>query len=448
MADDTTGGRAGGPGALTPRQFEDAPGTGDWRALGRGASALFRTSSLGEGAVLLERVRVLADGADHHPDVDLRPEAVVVRVVSHDVEGLSERDVALAREISATAAELGLAADPGGVQEVRLTIDAADRERVMPFWGAVLAYRRADRDLVDPHGRWPGIRFAQQDVPRPLRNRLHVDVFVPHDVRPARVDAALAAGGRVTTEEFVPRWWTLADPEGNEADVDAWEGFDDDLPDHLVAPDSFRAADGVEDWRVLQGASAYYATGGFDPGVELVAQAARIAEDVGAPLFADLRHAGVTLRVGPPEDGWIDADRLLLAQRVQAAARALGIRADPSVLRDVQLTFDALDVPAVQRFWAATLGYLPREDTDLYDPLLRGPSVFIQPMDEPREQRNRIHVDVLLPADAADARVAAALAAGGRVVRDAEAPFWRTVTDPEGNEVDFVVVPGRAEARG
>jgi len=436
------------PDTITPAGFEAAEGTGDWRALGRGASALFRTRSPGEGAVLLEHVRVLADGANHHPDVDLRPDGVVVRVWSHDVDGLSARDVALAREISATAADLGLAADPAAVQEVELTIDAADREQVMPFWGAVLGHRRSDEDLRDPHGRWPGIWFQELGEPRPLRNRLHLDVFVPHDVRQARVDAVLAAGGRVTTEEFVPHWWTLADADGNEADVVAWEGFDEDVAEGLFTPEEFRAADGVDDWRVLQGASAYYATGGFDAGVELVARAARAAEEEGVRLFADLRYAGATLRVGPPEDGWIDAGRLRVAQRVQAEARDLGLRAEPAALRDVQLTFDALDVPAVQRFWAAALGYATRGETDLYDPLLRGPSVFLQQLDAPREQRNRIHVDVFVPADVADARVAAAVAAGGRVVRQAESPFWRTVADPEGNEVDVAVLPGRAEAWG
>ncbi|MGF0117511.1 VOC family protein [Promicromonospora sp. Marseille-Q5078] len=441
MPDGTTDG-------ITAAGFEAAEGTSDWRALALGASALFRTRSPGEGAVLLEHVRVLADGANHHPDVDLRPDGVVVRVRSHDVDGLSARDVALAREVSATAADLGLAADPAAVQEVQLTIDAEDREQVMPFWGAVLGHKRDDEDLVDPHGRWPGIWFQGSDEPRPLRNRLHLDVFVPHDVRQARVDAVLAAGGRVTTEEFVPHWWTLADADGNEADVVAWEGFDEDLAEGLLTPEEFRAAGGVDDWRVLQGASAYYATGDFDTGVELVARAARAAEEEGVTLFADLRYAGATLRVGPPEDGWIDAGRLRVAQRVQAEARALGLRAEPAALRDVQLTFDALDLGAVQAFWAAALGYATRGETDLYDPMLRGPSVYLQQMDAPREQRNRIHVDVFVPADVADARVAAAVAAGGRVVRQTESPFWRTVADPEGNEVDVAVLPGRAEAWG
>ncbi|MFC7877443.1 VOC family protein [Isoptericola sp. NPDC057391] len=436
------------PDEITAAGFEAADGTEDWRALGTGASALFRTRERGEGAVLLERVRVLADAAGHHPDVDLRPGGVVVRVRTHDVDGLSRRDVALAREVSAAAADLGLAADPAGVQEVELTVDAADREQVMPFWGVVLGHTRTGEDLRDPHRRWPGIWFQAMDEPRPLRGRLHLDVFVPDDVRQTRVDAALAAGGRVTTEEFVPHWWTLADAEGNEADVIAWEGFEEDLPDGLLTPAEFRAAGGVEDWRVLQGASAYYATGGFDAGVELVARAARAAEEAGVPLYADLRPSGVTLRVGPPEDGWIDPARLGVAQRAQAAARDLGLRAEPAVLRDVQLTFDALDVDAVRRFWAAALGYAERGTTVLYDPLLRGPSVFLQQMAEPREQRNRVHVDVMVPADVAGARVAAAVAAGGTVVREAEAPFWRTVADPEGNEVDIAVIPGRAERRG
>jgi len=67
-------------------------------------------------------------------------------------------------------------------------------------------------------------------------------------------------------------------------------------------------------------------------------------------------------------------------------------------------------------------------------------------MDAPREQRNRIHVDVFVPDDQAQARVAAAVAAGGRVVYDAKAPFWWTVADPEGNEVDIPVAVGREEA--
>ena len=97
------------------------------------------------------------------------------------------------------------------------------------------------------------------------------------------------------------------------------------------------------------------------------------------------------------------------------------------------------------------LGYVedPREGvTDLYDPRRLTPPVFFQQLDEPRPQRNRIHLDLFVPDDQAEARVAAAVAAGGSVVFDAYAPDWWTVADPEGNELDIAVTVGRAEREG
>ena len=64
------------------------------------------------------------------------------------------------------------------------------------------------------------------DAPRPQRNRMHLDVWVPHDQAEARAAAALAAGGRQGTAEHAPMWWVLADPEGNEVDVATWMSRD------------------------------------------------------------------------------------------------------------------------------------------------------------------------------------------------------------------------------
>ena len=66
------------------------------------------------------------------------------------------------------------------------------------------------------------------DAPRPQRNRIHVDVWVPHDQAEARIAAAIEAGGRLVNDENAPAWWTLADAEGNEVDVATWQGRDDD----------------------------------------------------------------------------------------------------------------------------------------------------------------------------------------------------------------------------
>jgi 4a-hydroxytetrahydrobiopterin dehydratase len=142
---------------ITLRQFHDAEGVEDWRVVGDGACAFFRTGSFAAGVRLVRAIGELAGLGDHHPDVDLRREGVTVRLltVTDDWYGLSERDLELARRISALAREQGVPADLSMVQSVQVSIDA----------------------LVG------------------------------------------AAGGRLLTDEHAPAWWVLADPEGNEACV-------------------------------------------------------------------------------------------------------------------------------------------------------------------------------------------------------------------------------------
>lgn len=215
------------PEQITPQQFHDAEGVEDWREVGVGACAHFRTGSFAKGVELVDRIGQLADAANHHPDVDLRYSGVTVLLITHDVGGLSELDVELARQISAAAGSLGVTADPTAVQTVQLTIDALVTAAVRPFWQAVLGYREeGDEDLVDPHSRGPSIWFEDLDAPRPQRNRLHVDVFVPHDQAETRVAAALAAGGHLVTDAHAPAWWVLADAEDNEVCVATWMGRD------------------------------------------------------------------------------------------------------------------------------------------------------------------------------------------------------------------------------
>jgi len=68
--------------------------------------------------------------------------------------------------------------------------------------------------------------FQQMDAPRPQRNRIHLDVWVPHDQAEARIAAAIAAGSRMVTDKHAPLWWTLADAEGNEVDIATTMGRD------------------------------------------------------------------------------------------------------------------------------------------------------------------------------------------------------------------------------
>jgi 4a-hydroxytetrahydrobiopterin dehydratase len=199
----------------TAAQFHAADGVDDWRCLYQVVSACFRTGSLGRGVALVAEIGRLGDGVPLA--VDLRPAVVTVT--------LWRRDIGLARRISAAAATLGIPADPAAVQLVNVTLDALVGARVLPFWRALLGYDRiGDDHLFDPVRRGPGFGVQQMDAARTERNRMHLDVAVPHDQAEARIAAALAAGGRLVCAEHAPKWWTLADAEGNEACVATWMG--------------------------------------------------------------------------------------------------------------------------------------------------------------------------------------------------------------------------------
>jgi 4a-hydroxytetrahydrobiopterin dehydratase len=208
---------------ISPWRFHEL----DWRLVRDDASTHFRTESFAAGVALVEAIGKLADAANLHPDVDLRSGGVTVRLRSNTEGRLSERDVELAGQISAVARELGIPIDLTGLQIVQVAIDALVISDVLPFWRAVLGYEEVgEEDVVDPHLEGPPFWFQQMDAPRPQRNRIHIDVYVPHDQAEARVAAALAAGGHVASDENAPGWWTLADAEGNEVDVASWPDRD------------------------------------------------------------------------------------------------------------------------------------------------------------------------------------------------------------------------------
>ena len=209
---------------ISPRRFHEI----DWRVIRHAACAHFRTGSTAAGAALVDAIARLADVANHHADVDLRSDGVTVRLASKSGR-FSERDVEFAEQISSAARELGVPSDPSALQFVQVAIDALVIPEVMPFWRAVLGYRQEDdEDLADPRSEGPTFWFQQMDAPRPQRNRIHIDVYVPHDQAEARVAAAIAAGGHVVSDEHAPEWWTLADSEGNEVDVAPWPDRDED----------------------------------------------------------------------------------------------------------------------------------------------------------------------------------------------------------------------------
>ena len=96
---------------ISPGTFRAAEGVDDWLVLFEGVCARFRTGTFVAGLALVDEIGRLAEAAQHHPDIDLRYRTVTVRLSTHEVRGLSQRDVALAQQISAAARELGVTAD-------------------------------------------------------------------------------------------------------------------------------------------------------------------------------------------------------------------------------------------------------------------------------------------------------------------------------------------------
>jgi 4a-hydroxytetrahydrobiopterin dehydratase len=210
---------------IDARQFHEADTTGDWRLFPEGAYAFFRSPSFAASVQLVQAIARLAAGGSE-PDVDIRGDGVTVLLRTFKTEGygLTRSDLRLAPAISASAAGLGLTAEPAATASLLIIPGWTDRTAILPFWRAVLAYTprpdSPDQDLVDPHDRGAPFWFENMDQPRSDGSgTIHVVVWVPWDEAEARVAAGVAAGGRIVRHNTEERFWTLADPAGNEIDI-------------------------------------------------------------------------------------------------------------------------------------------------------------------------------------------------------------------------------------
>ncbi|MEU8188368.1 VOC family protein [Micromonospora carbonacea] len=144
---------------------------------------------------------------------------------------------------------------------------------------------------------------------------------------------------------------------------------------------------------------------------------------------------------------------------------------EADAMTDVQITFDCADPAALAAFWAAALGHqvqapppgfesweqaleamgVPPERRNsasaVVDPAGAAPRLFFQRVPEPKQVKNRVHLDVrAAPGLAGDARMAALEAAAERLVslgatrlrrHEPTAPLDAghiVMADPEGNE--------------
>jgi 4a-hydroxytetrahydrobiopterin dehydratase len=206
----------------------------------------------------------------------------------------------------------------------------------------------------------------------------------------------------------------------------------------------FLHAKDATDWVVLHGgATAVFRVGSIAEGADL---AAGIVE---VPGLADVRplltiaadRVTVRLTRGVMQ---IEPLHLELARAVSAVARSRGVVADRSASQEVQVAIAARPDDADVGFWRAVLGYDPRDEDNAVDPLGHGSTVWMQPLDPAKPLRHAMHVDVSVARELAEGRVAAALAAGGTLVTDGDAPEGWILADRAGNKVCIAAWPDGA----
>ncbi|MGI9614658.1 MAG: VOC family protein [Acidimicrobiales bacterium] len=203
-----------------------------------------------------------------------------------------------------------------------------------------------------------------------------------------------------------------------------------------LSADDFATLDPpLDDWRfVLASIQAEFKAGDFPHAAALVAAITEAAEEAAHHPDIDVRYPDVVrVTLTTHATGGLTTRDTELAATISGLARAAGATPNQGNQQVVELAIDTMDPGRIRGFWAAVLGY---EDTGGYlvDPQRQGPPMWFQTMEEPREERSRFHVDVTVPHDVAEQRVAAATAAGGTLVSDEFARSWWVLADADGNE--------------
>ena len=205
-------------------------------------------------------------------------------------------------------------------------------------------------------------------------------------------------------------------------------------------------AAGLTDWRQLfEALRTRFLTGDFATGLDLVGHIGALAEEADHHPDVDLRYPHVNVTLFSHDVFGVTAGDVALARAISKAAADLDVEADPMAVSVVELALDTWDHTEIKPFWAAVLGMVdsPESDEAVYDPSGSLPTLWFQHTTPHAEPRQRFHLDVRVPADVAEARIAAALAAGGTLVSDDRAPRFVVLADAQGNKACVTTGLGR-----
>jgi 4a-hydroxytetrahydrobiopterin dehydratase len=203
----------------------------------------------------------------------------------------------------------------------------------------------------------------------------------------------------------------------------------------------FLTAEGVADWAVLHGgATAVFRVQSLGEAVRIADSIANVPGIAGAGVLLSLADERVTIRL--TRDLWaLESRHIELARAISATARKHGAVADRAAIQEVQVAIAAKPAEIDVGFWRAVLGYVPMADDNAVDPLGHGSTVWMQELNEGKPLRHAMHIDVSVAREHVEARLKAAVAAGGRVVDDSHAPSHWTLSDQAGNRVCICAWP-------
>ena len=210
---------------------------------------------------------------------------------------------------------------------------------------------------------------------------------------------------------------------------------------------------GLTDWRKLgQGLHARYLVGDFAAGSRFVAAVSKQGDALGHHPRVTMGSGYVDLRLLSDDAvyrdaqgaehvvEWVTQKDVDLARRITEVAAELVIEADPASITTIELALDTAHAATIAPVWAALLtGGAAAQGRgtigdDIRDATGRVPILWFQDTDEHETPRQRFHVDVWVPPEVAEQRIAAAIAAGGVVIDDSQAPAYTVIADQDGNK--------------
>jgi 4a-hydroxytetrahydrobiopterin dehydratase len=209
----------------------------------------------------------------------------------------------------------------------------------------------------------------------------------------------------------------------------------------------------LPDWRKLaQGLHARYLVDEFGAGVRFVAAVGEAGDALGHHPRVSIGKGYVDLElvtddaIYRDDEGiehvveWVTQQDVDLARRITEIAADHKVDADPASVSDIELGLDTARSATIAPVWAALLtGSADAQgrgspSDEIRDATGRVPNLWFGDADEGDAPGPRLHIEVYVAPEAAEQRIAAAVAAGGTVVDDSNAPSLTVIADQDGNQ--------------